>query len=495
MRNIVEKWWEKKNLLIFGILFGIITHGMILFNNFPNGDGLAFDYYTWENTITSGRWFLGIACLISGPFTIPVINGVISIIFVTISSILVIEIFEINNKVNRVLIVGLMLSFPAYASTLLYMFTADGYAIGIFLSVLAVWILKQEATILKFVQAALCIALSLGIYQAYISVTMALCLLYIMQNILLNKDNIIKITIRYLMSGILGGIIYFVILKIALKIRGVSLTSYQGIDDVGQKVGASELILRMKCIYAQTIVTIIQKIFIQKIFLILFIIISFMIFVNLIKNYKMKAIKLILCSFFMPICLMPIYLSSTNVYYYLLMKYGFVFIFIYMVVLLDKIFISNIYVKMSMIGIGIIIYGFIVSNNSMYEYAGLRYNRTLMLANRIQNQLETGNYDTSKSIGIFYERTNDEYYKPVTDIYPYASSKYIEMGPYNIEKFMKRYFTSDFRYIKSKNESDKIMQSEQYKKIKMGKKSFKIIENKKYIIIKIRAGVDIEDVY
>lgn len=491
----MEKITEIKNkwgsFIAFGIIFGVIVHGMIIFNDLPNSDGILFNYYKWQNTLTVGRWFLGIAALISGTYTIPVVNGVISIIFITLSGILIISIFDIKTTINRTLILSFMLSFPAFATAMLYMFTVDAYSISIFLSVLAVWLLHKESSYLSCIKAALCITFSMGIYQAYLSVTMTLCMMYLIKMILSNKDNITKMVIKFLTSGLIGTVLYFIILKIALKATGLELSSYQGINGVGNKFGLTELIVRIKTIYVQFIITLINKLFISKIFLLIFVVVILIIVFEILVKYNYRIVlKIGLCLVVLPICLLPIYLTSTDVDYYLIMKYAWVLLFVYPLVLMERLNIGYIYNNIiTMLSI-IIIGSFIISNNSAYEYASLRYDRTLMLANRIENQLEIVEYDLSKPIGIFYEGYNDEKYKIISQIYPYMQRKYISILAYNVETFMKQYFTSEFKYIKNDEEYWKIKDSQEYKKIKLDKKSFKIVETKKYIIVKVRAGVD-----
>lgn len=181
---------DVEKLFIFGIIFGIIVHGMIIFNDFPNNDGIAFNYYTWQNTLTSGRWLLGMACLITGPYTLTVVNGVVAIIFVVLSALLIIDIFKIQNRIYQYITMTYMISFPALGATFLYMFTVDGYMLGLFLSILSIWIIRESK--ISLVVAVLCLMGSIAIYQAYISVTMVLCILLIIKDILQKEKKIIK---------------------------------------------------------------------------------------------------------------------------------------------------------------------------------------------------------------------------------------------------------------------------------------------------------------
>ena len=491
LKILKDKWGK---LIIIGICFGVITHGMILFNDLPNGDGLIFNYYTFQRTVILGRWLLGIACLVSGPFTIPVVNGIISIILAVMSAILIIDLFEVNQKVNQIIIVGIMVSFPSLASGFLYMFTMDGYMISVFLSVFSIWILHNaKKKMLGYVGSIVCIACSMGIYQAYLSITMTICIFNIIFLILKDNKKIIRTIAEYLVCGMLGVILYFVILKIVLILSGLKLEAYQGIENAGAPLSLGQLLIRIKIIYAQSIITIGTKIFINKLFVLLFIAQWIIIIYFMVRKVNVfKLLKIIACFGVLPICLLPIYLTSTDVSYYLLMKYSWALIFIYVIVMMEYFNLSKITNRIIIIFSCIIIYGFILGNNSMYEYASLRHDRTLMLLNRIESCLESGKYDTSKKIGIFYEGIEDEKYQCVTNVYPYAQRKYIDVRDYNAEEAMKLFFTSKFSYMGEQQCKD-YENTKEYQSMKLDNRSFRIFETQRYIIIKVNAGIEKEE--
>lgn len=169
------------------------------------------------------------------------------------------------------------------------------------------------------------------------------------------------------------------------------------------------------------------------------------------------------------------------------MKYAWVLIFIYIFVIAEFCHLQGRKNRIVIVLSSVIIYGFILSNNTAYEYAGVRYQRTLLLANRIEEQLETGKYDLNKKIGIFYEGSHEDKYKKLEDIYPKIDTKYIDISGNNIDVFMKQYFTSEFRYMSIK-EYNKILDSGKYDFVKIDKRAYKIYEDDNFIIIKVRAG-------
>ena len=109
-----------------GILIGLLTHFPVLINRFPNSDSMA-NFYFDQNMITSGRWFLTVACGISSYYDLGWLIGVLSIVYIAVAAVFVCEFFEIRSLVNRGLIAALLVTFPAICATFSYMYTMDGY--------------------------------------------------------------------------------------------------------------------------------------------------------------------------------------------------------------------------------------------------------------------------------------------------------------------------------------------------------------------------------
>lgn len=197
----------------------------IMVNNLPNHDGLLGIVGNQEH-IELGRWFLKYACILSSYFTIPWIIGIISISLLGLTSIVIVEIFDIKEKINIVLTSAILVVFPTIASGFAYIFTLDGYMVALLLASLAVLITFKYKY--GFLLGAVCLSLSLGCYQAYLSVTMILCILKLMLSIINNKKTreIMLEILKILLMGVLGIILYYVVLNIALKISNTELSTY-----------------------------------------------------------------------------------------------------------------------------------------------------------------------------------------------------------------------------------------------------------------------------
>lgn len=234
-KRIKPQW---KIAFAAAMLLGLAIHMPILLSDIPNHDGLDSMYFD-QNMITSGRWFLTIACGISSYFTIPWVIGLLGLIFLACGAAALTELLKLEDTVAIVAASGLLVAFPALASTFAYVYTLDGYMLAILLAILAVlWVEKGR---LGFLPGALCLACSMGIYQSYLPFAILLCIYKIL--IICMEDGIIKQKIKsslnYLYMGMAGAALYLIILQVLLKIQGKELASYQGIDQGLGQLGAA----------------------------------------------------------------------------------------------------------------------------------------------------------------------------------------------------------------------------------------------------------------
>ncbi len=243
----IKKEWKIAFLSAF--ILGMFIHLPIMVSDIPNHDGLSSIYFD-QNMITSGRWFLTIACGISSYFTLPWLIGLLGIFYLACAAVALTEVLEIHDNIVIMLIGGLLVAFPSLASTFAYVFTLDGYMMALLLAILAVLFSKKYKR--GFWCGAICLALSMGIYQAYLPFAMMLCIYCIVIRFMEEghwKEKIAE-SCRFLYMGVLGAGLYFVILQLLLKIQGKELASYQGINGMeGAGTAQVGLLTRLMEIY------------------------------------------------------------------------------------------------------------------------------------------------------------------------------------------------------------------------------------------------------
>ncbi len=228
IKKIKPQWWAA---LISGMICGLVAYTYIMTNNFLTYDS-TWNIYSDQDMITSGRQFLTYACGISSFYNLPWLNGILAIFYLSLAAVVVVEGLGMESKVGAALAGGLLVTFPAIASTFGYIFTIDGYMLAVLLASLA--FLLADRTKWGFLGGILLLGVSIGIYQAYLSFTIILCILRLLLD-LLEKEELKEIGAkiwRYVVMGIGAYVFYVVTLKLMLAAKGLELSGYQGTDRV-----------------------------------------------------------------------------------------------------------------------------------------------------------------------------------------------------------------------------------------------------------------------
>lgn len=210
--------------------FGLLAHVYKLTNFLPNWDSLL-NFHTNQDKTNLGRCFLTYACALSSYYDLPWINGLLSLTYIAGSAVCISELFHMKGKIPLVLIGGLMATFPTVTSTLAYSYTADGYFLALLFVCLAViLVVRCRKGILS---AAVLIAFVLGVYQAYVTFALVLMLIYLIDRLLFFKMSFKEFWIsvgKFAAAVLLGGIGYWISLKVILLVSNTGLSEYQNIS-------------------------------------------------------------------------------------------------------------------------------------------------------------------------------------------------------------------------------------------------------------------------
>lgn len=222
---ILPQW---KICFFTALIVGLLAHLYKITNWLPNWDSLVFRYDS-QNMLALGRWFLPVVCSFSSFYDLPLLNGIVTILFHGLGAVCICRILDVKKKITAGMIGAFIASFPTVTSVMMYNYVADGYGIAFFLSTLAAWYMTKEKP--NYIIPSLLIALSTGIYQAYLTVTIMLILLHLADRLIFNSvpvTAILKKAIYMLLSGAFGVALYGVVLKILLGAFSVELLDYQG---------------------------------------------------------------------------------------------------------------------------------------------------------------------------------------------------------------------------------------------------------------------------
>lgn len=168
-------------------MIGLLVHIFKFTNVLPNADAL-YNFYSSQNMVASGRWLLAAACSLGSWFDFPWVNGMLSLFFMGLTAAVIMDVFTMKNPCLIILSSGLLVSFPAITATMSYEFTADGYMLSMLLAAVSVALTRmrylERCNWKNMVLSGLCICLSCGIYQAYVSFAFVLAVCYFMTELL-----------------------------------------------------------------------------------------------------------------------------------------------------------------------------------------------------------------------------------------------------------------------------------------------------------------------
>lgn len=212
------------------LISGYLTHLFAFSNLIPNSDGLSRMFDPQQMTV-SGRWFLHYASALNEFTQMPAAIGLLALFLLALAAALTVDLLGFRSRVLAGAAGGLMAVFPCVGYTFLYMFTASAYALSIFLAVLSVWLVRKGRA--GWLTGVLALALAMGIYQAYASFAITLCLLVVFRQTLEPKQTFrdtVRLGLRLMGYLAAGAVLYYGILLIFLRVKNLELLSYLGMD-------------------------------------------------------------------------------------------------------------------------------------------------------------------------------------------------------------------------------------------------------------------------
>lgn len=232
----------------FSIVIGIIVHMIILATGLHNHDSIVLPYSDYGWLISQGKWFATPFASLDGDYDIYYLSGVIGIAGYALAAALIASISEVSDR--RVLsLIGLsVVTSPSVATALIY-HGADYFGMSFFVSVVGAYLVITGGIIHSIIGIIL-VCVSVGAYQANVSVALMVFIIEIIRKVVDEKDEISVIiikAIKYIFATAIATIVYYAILKIYVRYLGVELSSYKGINDMSN-VLSPEVILNSSII-------------------------------------------------------------------------------------------------------------------------------------------------------------------------------------------------------------------------------------------------------
>lgn len=229
---------EKRKLCFFTVIASMLIHFQLYALMITGPDTLINSMYhqadIWEAMLL--RFGLDFVQMLKGNIVSPILATLISSIFLGISVILVIDILEIKNKFLKYLIALVFTVAPNISAALSFFYCSDAYMLGMLLAIIPVLIIrKSKNKNFPILVGGLLIALAMGMYQTYLSVTMVLCIATLIIDILNKKETkeIFISLFKYMTMGIIGIILFYLISYITIILKNLQVSAYNGADSIG----------------------------------------------------------------------------------------------------------------------------------------------------------------------------------------------------------------------------------------------------------------------
>lgn len=236
--NRIKSLFDKNKIIFVAITtltMCLIAHGFMYFNELFSHDSMLLMYNTDANTMISlGRFLRPLYNSIKGYMNTPVMNGLLSMVYLSAVSYLVLDIFKVNNKGIIVLVIGVLCT--NYSVSILnatYIHDVDAYMFSLLLDVIGLWLFINFKY--GFLAGIIPLTLSLGLYQSYIDFILFAYLILCIIRII--KEGISKeVFVSILEFGIMVGIsmiFYYALFKGINMILGLNNNgSYQNPSNV-----------------------------------------------------------------------------------------------------------------------------------------------------------------------------------------------------------------------------------------------------------------------
>lgn len=448
-----------KNVFLYTIILGIIAHGYCFLNLAVSHDSLAefFQSGRWAKAYLGRIFYAPYIVLFRGRINLPWIIGILAIVWIAFAVYLVIRIFDIKETNLIILVSGIFVCNPTvYALSATYTHDLDADMFAMFLAVVATWLWNCEADkwnlkkkIIKLLVSALILAVSMGIYQSYLGVTIALIIIVCI-NDLLNGNDYLKVLykgITGIVMVIVSALLYLLMLKLFTNVTGISVLDSQSYNSVGNILsllegGGVERIYNTYVKFVEAFKTMITLSDIESIVLIIHLLLMSVIFYVVIwRMFQIKWQNSILVAILLAIMPfgMNIAIFLNDGYSHILMQYAAWMTYIFVLILIKNFkeekydyFINRI------IYIGVIILLFIIISeniqiaNTVYVKKNLEYQATLSYMTRVLEEIEEQEeYVVAETRVMFvgedvegFERYGFEDYKILTGAGPNLSITY-----------------------------------------------------------------------
>lgn len=414
MKIVIDKKLLKQSFL-YTFILGFVTHGYFFANFMVSHDSLnnLFISGDWSKA-NFGRIFYHIYMILSrGRIVLPWLIGILAICWCSLAVYLILRLFDIRKSSTIFMVSAIGITNPTvYALTATYIHDLDADLFALLLAVFSVTLCNKAMTeVSKKVRyglifaGAVLLSIVLGIYQSYISVAIALIIIYSIKELLAQKD-FQKVLLRGL-NGVamlaISAILYLCEIKIFSYFAGISIMDNNNYNGLGNMSSVFSGGLLNKVFHAYMDFFMAFKNLVSSypgrtyliVHLILAICIIGIVLYGLLKlDWKSKALTIVL-GILMPLGMNISFVLSGGTIHDI-MRYAFWFIYLLALILLLWIVedvsiptgIKKILYGLVMFCLLIVASGNIQTANTIYVKKDLEYQSTLSYMTRVAERME-----------------------------------------------------------------------------------------------------------
>lgn len=332
------KWWRENRNHFFLLWIGsALIYAELMIHQLTNDyDGLWESSFhnagTWE--LSLGRWFWQYVSRLRFGTSADPYTSLITLALMSFAMVLFADMLDVRNKWVIFLSGLLFLSHPSICFELSYRYMSPTFGVACLMSILAVWCFaKMKIGILAVNAGALCIAVSMGCYQAYICCTTVAFLTALLVKLSENTEwkKFIFFCVRGVAGILLGGAEYMLFLKLYLSVAGVEMSDYNGGDTYSVWNSVRQLPNSMRAaeqyfsLYFKGILYKINRMQTKHIFTVMFLVLSVasvIRVVSLFRQNKLKAVLLGLLFGLYPFAALAVLFIATDAVFALQMACG-----------------------------------------------------------------------------------------------------------------------------------------------------------------------------
>ncbi len=237
--------FKEKYLKIFCLTFllGFALYSPIAYQSLWNPDSLSRSVFVNDVIwVQQARWGCQLwEKFVRSYYIFPIMSMFISVLLLAAITIVIINIFEIENKIAQILIAVCVVASIQQISTMTYAYCGDEFTVAYFLAVCAAFFWNRnwsagEKHTKNWLCGLMCMVMSLAMYQAYMEVTVVILgVMFVLK--IFSEKKLVECVKTFFMQVVFLGIsviVYYISVRLSLIICHTQFSTYRDIEKMGK---------------------------------------------------------------------------------------------------------------------------------------------------------------------------------------------------------------------------------------------------------------------